>query len=322
MGKLVVFLLYDDVNVLDVAGPIEVFSQPCRNRPAGAAEPYRIMLVSAHGGPVRTSSGVVMHTEAFAALGDDAIDTLVVPGGVEAQPAVAGVAAATALLAPRAQRIASVCTGAIILAYAGLLGGRRATTHWRYVQQLHAADASVQIEPDALYVHDGPVWTSAGISAGIDLALALVEADLGHAAVMTVARQMVVFIKRPGGQSQFSAPLSAQSSDAQFADLHAWMAAHLAADLRVETLAERSHMSPRSFARHYTAKTGNTPARGVELMRLEAAMQQLIHADWPLKRIAAACGFGDEQNLRRVFQRHMGLNPLQYRERFGVQVAA
>jgi len=143
---------------------------------------------------------------------------------------------------------------------------------------------------------------------------------LGHSAVMTVARQMVVFIKRPGGQSQFSAPLAAQSSDAQFADLHAWMATHLADDLRVDVLAARSHMSARSFARHYTAKTGTTPARAVELMRLEAATRLLTEGDLPLKRIAADCGLGDEQTLRRVFQRQLGLSPQHYRERFAARL--
>ncbi|SMC21017.1 Transcriptional regulator GlxA family, contains an amidase domain and an AraC-type DNA-binding HTH domain [Andreprevotia lacus DSM 23236] len=322
MSRLIVFVLYDAVNVLDVAGPVEVFSQPCRNRPAGSAEPYRIVLVSEHGGAVRTSAGVQMQTEPLAMLAGAAIDTLIVPGGIEAYPALLPIAAMAAQLAPQARRIASVCTGAVILAHAGLLAGRRATTHWRYVQQLRDADASVQIEANALYVQDGPLWTSAGISAGIDLALGLIEADLGHNAVMAVARQMVVFIKRPGGQSQFSAPLAAQSADAQFADLHAWMAAHLNQDLRVEVLAEQAHMSPRSFARHYTARTGNTPARAVELMRLEAASQLVLESDLPLKRIAAQCGFGDEQTLRRVFQRQLDATPQEYRERFGARSPA
>ncbi|WP_211251691.1 GlxA family transcriptional regulator [Andreprevotia chitinilytica] len=322
MAKRIVFLLYDDVNVLDVAGPVEVFSQPCRNRVPGTLEPYQITLVSAAGGPVRTSSGVTMWTEPMAALVGERIDTLIVPGGVEAMSAVANVAKTVLSLAPQARRIASVCTGAIILATAGLLAGRRATTHWRYVGHLSAADATVQIENDAIYVQDGPIWTSAGISAGIDLTLALVEEDLGHAAVMEIARQMVVFIKRPGGQSQFSAPLLAQASDAEFADLHAWIAVHLMEDLRVERLAERVHMSPRSFARHYAARTGMTPARAVETLRLEAACQRLTETEASLKRIAAACGFGDEQTLRRVFQRKLGLNPLQYRERFGLRGTA
>lgn len=312
-ARNIVFLLYDDVNVLDVAGPLEVFSQPNRNGFTAERMPYALHLASLAGGMVRTSAGAAFATVALESLAGTPIDTLIIPGGL---PEEASVAAVLPGLAGRARRVCSICTGALILAAAGLLRGRRATTHWQYTAQLLQRDASIRVDADALFVRDGAVWTAAGISAGIDLALALVEDDFGHAVAMRIARQMVVFLKRPGGQSQFSQPLAIQSRDARFAGLHAWLRANLHRPLDVGTLAEQMAMSPRSFARHYLAATGQTPARSIMALRLEAASSQLLTGG-SLKQIAQQCGFGDEQALRRAFLREYGVTPQDYRQRFG-----
>jgi transcriptional regulator GlxA family with amidase domain len=314
--KRVVFLLHDDVNVLDVTGPLEVFSQACRM--AADAPPYCIHLVSLHGGLIRTNAGLELMTEAVSQFQGSEIDTLLLAGGGRHYLPFAPQAVVNWIAAHAAQirRVCSVCTGAFALAAAGMLAERRATTHWLAASELQRIAPQARIDADAIYICDGPVWTSAGVSAGIDLALALVEADLGHALVMQIARRMVVFLKRPGGQSQFSAPLAQQSKDQHFADLHAWIAGHLHEDLRVETLAARVNMTPRSFARHYRARLHCTPARHIEAMRLEVACGLLESGQATLKQIAARCGFGDEQNLRRAFDRQFGIAPLDYRQRF------
>ncbi|WP_437588312.1 GlxA family transcriptional regulator [Sorangium sp. So ce1000] len=317
--RLVVLLAFEGVALLDLAGPLEAFTVATALRAPGAPPPYRAIVASTAGGPVRTTTGLAVCAEPLAALDDEAIDTLIVPGsGPPEAPAVPpDLVAWLARRAPRVRRTCAVCTGAFLLAAAGLLDGRRAATHWRSAPLLAERHPRVRVDADSVYLRDGSIWTSAGISAGIDLALALVEEDLGHRAAMAVARQLVVFLKRPGGQSQFSAPLAAQAAEGgTFADLHAWMADRLAGDLRVERLAAQAGMSPRTFARAYTAALGQTPAKVVAAMRLEAACQAVAGTDLPLKRIAHQCGFGDEQNLRRTFLRRLGVGPLEYRERF------
>ncbi|MGQ7840931.1 GlxA family transcriptional regulator, partial [Burkholderia pseudomallei] len=213
-------------------------------------------------------------------------------------------------------RIASVCSGAFVLAAAGLLGGRRVVTHWSRCDELAQRYPDVRVEPDPIFIRDGNVWTSAGVTAGIDLALALVEDDLGRALALDVARYLVVFLKRPGGQAQFSAALSLQHEGGCFDELHAWAAANLGADLSVAALAARAGMSERSFMRRYREATGRTPARAIEQMRVEAARNLLADAPLPIKRIAARCGFGSEETMRRSFLRMLGVAPQAYRERF------
>jgi transcriptional regulator GlxA family with amidase domain len=317
--RLVVALVFDGVMLLDLSGPLEAFTIA-----AGAhagAPPYRTRVASMAGGTTRTSTGLVVVAEPVAALDGEPIDTLLVPGGgpPDAPAAPPDLVAWIARRAPRVRRTCAVCTGAFLLAAAGLLDGRRAVTHWLAAQLLAERYPSVRVDAESIHLRDGPIWTSAGISAGIDLALALIEEDLGHRAAMETARRLVVFLKRPGGQAQYSAPLAAQAAEGGgFADLHAWMADRLAGDLRVERLAAHAGMSPRSFARAYVAAVGRTPAKMVEDMRLEAACQALAGTELPLKRVAHRCGFGDEQNLRRAFQRRLGVGPLEYRERFAV----
>ena len=246
------------------------------------------------------------------------IDTLIVAGG-------AGVHAASqdkrliswlAGRASAARRVASVCTGALVLGAAGLLDGKRVVTHWAECEHLARCYPKARVELDPIFLQDGKVWTSAGVTAGIDMSLAMVEKDLGHAAAMAVARDLVVFLKRPGGQSQFSAALALQQSDSHLDDLHGWIAGHLAEDLSVPALAARARMGERTFLRRYSAAMGRTPARAVESMRVEAARQLLATTRLPIKRIAAQCGFGSEETMRRSILHKVGVTPSEYRSRF------
>ncbi|HYD99419.1 MAG TPA: GlxA family transcriptional regulator [Alphaproteobacteria bacterium] len=325
--RLVVLVAFDDVQHLDVSGPADVFSQAEElAAAAGAPGRYRIALVSPGGGAVRTSSGLMLLTEGLAAFSGrrDRIDTLIVAGGggvdrIAADGAAIGLLRA---LAGRARRVCSVCTGAFALAAMGVLDGRRAATHWRHCDRLRSCHPNVRVEAEPIFIRDGDVWTSAGVTAGIDLALALVADDLGRAVAMEAARRLVVFLKRPGDQAQFSAPLSVQlataarGADGRLAALQAWMAEHLAEDLRVERLAEQAGMSARTFARAFARQVGLTPARAVELMRLEAARRALEEGAADIKQVAAQTGFGDEERMRRAFIRQLGVPPTDYRRRF------
>ncbi|KVS16686.1 GlxA family transcriptional regulator [Burkholderia multivorans] len=314
----ILILAFPRAQLLDVSGPLQVFASVNelaleRGRPA----PYVPRIVAADAGPVETSSGVAVVADSLrsAARG---IDTLIVAGGKGVHAALrdARLVRWVRRQADRARRVASVCTGAFLLAEAGLLDGRRAVTHWTRCDELAARYPNVRVEADPIFIREGALWTSAGVTAGIDLALALVEEDLGRAVALDVARELVVFLKRPGGQAQFSAMLSMQRTDDRFGELHAWIAEHLSADLSVPALAERARMSERSFVRHYRASTGRTPARAVEQIRVEAAQRLLGETGWPVKRIAARCGFGSEETLRRSFVRVLGVSPQEYRERF------
>lgn len=321
--RRVVLLAYEGMNLLDLSGPLQVFATTNRLQGGGL---YRLHVVSAEGGSILTNAGLPVATESLAGLerelGSDpapAIHTLISPGGSVGDSFTIHAALVDWIRrhAAQAQRVCSVCTGAFHLAEAGVLDGLRVTTHWDWAGELQRRYPPLQVDADPIFIRQGRIWTSAGVTAGIDLALALVEQDLGHKAAIETARQLVMFIKRPGGQSQFSAPLASQATGAgRFAELHAWIAANLGEDLRVESLARYVNMSPRSFARLYVAETGRTPARTVELMRLEAARRALEETSLPLKRIATSAGYGEEQNLRRVFQRQLGVSPAQYRERF------
>jgi transcriptional regulator GlxA family with amidase domain len=222
--------------------------------------------------------------------------------------------------APRVRRLCSVCTGAFLLAAAGRLDGRRVATHWDWAARLEKLHPAIRVDADPIFIQDGSVWTSAGVSAGIDLTLALIEEDHGHRVAIETARQLVMFIKRSGGQSQFSVPLAAQSDEGgRFADLHVWIAAHIDEDLNIERLAEQAGMAPRTFARAYAETHDRTPAKAVEAIRIEAACRALEETKLPLKTIASRTGYANEQGLRRAFQRQLGANPIQYRERFSAR---
>ena len=237
-------------------------------------------------------------------------------GGVEAAAADPMIVKWVQARAKRARRIASVCTGAFLLAASGLLDGRRAATHWSYCAELARRFPRVRVESDPIFVRNGPVWTSAGVTAGIDLALALVEQDLGHTIALAVARYLVVYIKRPGGQAQFSEALSLQAADDKFGTLHEWINKHLGDHLPLPVLADQARMSERSFSRHYAEATGLTPARAIERLRVEAARRFLSESNLPVKRISQRCGFGSEETMRRSFQRLLAVTPQDYRARF------
>ncbi|HEV2673748.1 MAG TPA: helix-turn-helix domain-containing protein [Aliidongia sp.] len=318
--RRILMLVYPDVLLLDFGGPAQVFEQANElAREAGQPEPYRIELASLTGGIVPTDIGFGVNTMKS---GDDdgPIDTLLIPGGpgIWSQIDAGDLTRHIAMRARRSRRIAAVCIGAFLAGAAGLLDGRRAVTHWRHCADLARRHPDTTVEVDPIFLQDGPLWTSAGVSAGIDLALALVEVDLGHAMAIGVARRLVVFLKRPGGQAQFSAALAAQQADGagRFDRLHAWMAENLAGDLRVDQLAEQAGMSVRSFIRTYPAATGRTPAKAVELLRIEAAKRLLVTARLPIATIAHLSGFGDDERLRRAFQRSLGITAEDYRARF------
>jgi len=313
--RLVVMLAFAGVNAIDIAGPLQAFTSADKLR-APAPPAYRLITASDGGGSVETAPGLCIATEDLRALEGRVIDTLIVPGGLgEVTAGLEGLIGWLKGNGSSVRRLCSVCTGAFILGAADLLKGRRVTTHWSGSAILATRHPDVRVEPDCLYINDGHVWTSGGVTAGIDLALALIEDDLGQSAALATARQLVVFRRRPGGQSQFSAPTLPRPG--AFAALHAWMADNLKHDLRVERLADRAGMSPRNFARVYLEETGNTPARAVEALRLASACHVLETTDLPLKTIADGAGLGSEQNLRRVIHRQFGIGPTDYRERFG-----
>jgi transcriptional regulator GlxA family with amidase domain len=323
--RVVVVLAFEGVQLLDVAGPVQTFATANEIVQEARRAPYRVVVVSRRGGPIRTTSGLPLLTRRLAGATDTAgIDTLIIPGGSGVHDALKDARTLDWVRRRFAgvRRIASVCTGAFLLAEAGILAGRRATTHWKSCRRLQQRYPDILVDPDPIFVRDDRIWTSAGITAGIDLSLALVQEDFGRKVAMQVARHLVVFLNRPGGQSQFSASLEAQTAAAdgnapnRFAPLHGWIAEHLAGDLRVERLAEQAGMSPRTFARIYAAKIGSTPARMVEKIRIEAVRRCLEETDMPIKRIAAVCGFAQEERLRRAFARQVGTTPADYRRRF------
>ena len=315
---MIELLAFPAVQLLDIAGPLQVFASA--NDLISAARggvPYVTRVVGPGGEWVIASAGLGLATAPLPP-GNAELDTLIVAGGqgvheAAADPALVGWVRSRA---GRARRTASVCTGAFLLAASGLLDGRRAATHWSVCAELAARYPAVRVEPDPIFIRDGSVWTSAGVTAGIDLALALVEDDLGRAVALAVARQLVVFLKRPGGQSQFSAALSLQTGGDRFEALHGWINGHLADNLTLSTLADQAGMSERSFSRRYAKATGTTPARAVERLRVEAARQLLSESSLSNKRIASRCGFGSEETMRRSFLRLIAANPQDYRTRF------
>lgn len=316
----VVLLAYEHMNVLDLCGPLQALATATRYCGDGGGQArYDTVVASADGGLVMTSSGLPIMTVGLDTLDDLAIDTLIAPGGCkgETYSAPSKLVEWVARRASTVRRLCSVCTGAFLLAQAGQLQGRTVATHWEWAPRLRASHPGVEVDADSIFVRDGALWSSAGVTAGIDMSLALIEDDFGHQVAMDTARRLVMFIKRSGGQSQFSAPLLAQVKEpGGFRDLHAWIAANLRSPLTVERLAEQMHMSPRTFARTYTARMGATPAKMVESIRLEAACRALEASGLPVKSVADRVGYGDEQAMRRAFHRQFGIGPKEYRDRF------
>lgn len=310
----VIIVLYEGVQSLDVTGPLEVFAGA--GGAAGQPQAYRITTAAPGGGPVRTSSGLRL-------LADEDLDrvapahTLLVPGGTGTADPDPAVVRGVGQLAAGAERVVSVCTGAFLLAEAGLLSGRRATTHWAYCDTLARRFPDIDVDPEPIYVRDGHIATSAGVTAGIDLALALVEEDLGRDAALQVARHLVVFLRRPGNQAQFSTQLAAQLADRQpLREVQRWIAEHPEGDLSVDTLADRCALSPRHFARAFAAEVGVTPGRYVDSVRLEAARRRLEETEDGIEEIARSCGYGLPESMRRAFVRALSVPPTEYRRRF------
>jgi len=304
----VLIVVFDGVQSLDVTGPLEVFSH--------AGQAYRVRTASLAGATVRTTSGLRI-TPDEDLRGSAAPDLLLVPGGAGARRSDPEVVAWLRQHAPGAGRLASVCTGAFLLAEAGLLAGRQATTHWGYCAELAERYPDVRVNPEPIYIRDGNVITSAGVTAGIDLALALAEEDLGRDVALRIARELVVFLRRPGNQAQFSVQLSAQTaSRAPLRDVQQWIADNPAADLSVQNLANRASLSPRQFARAFTAEVGMTPGRYVDRVRLESARRRLEDTADGVEETARTCGYGTPEAMRRAFVRALGQGPAEYRRRF------
>jgi transcriptional regulator GlxA family with amidase domain len=305
----VLIVLFDGVQSLDATGPLEVFA---------ISGGYEVSTASLGGSTVRTTSGLRITPDAdLRELAGKPYDLLLVPGDSGAREPDPDLVAWIRANAPNATRIASVCTGAFLLAEAGLLSGKRATTHWSQCYQLAAQYPDVTVDPDPIFVKDGSVATSAGITAGVDLALALVEDDLGRDAALVVARQLVVFLRRPGSQSQFSTQLSGQIADrAPLRDVQQWIAEHPADDLSVGALAGRANLSARQFARAFAAEIGMPPGKYVVKARLEAARRRLEDTTDGVEETARVTGYGTAEAMRRAFIRELGVSPAEYRRRF------
>jgi transcriptional regulator GlxA family with amidase domain len=318
--RRIVFAVYEGVSLLDLAGPLEALRVASAFPTAGRGVTYECSVVSIRGGPLKTADSVGIVTESVRSLNRKSIDTLIVPGAFS----VDDVTRDRAIIrwvrrrAASCRRVCSVCIGSFLLAAAGQLDGRRAATHWMHASLLATRHPRVTVEPDAIFVRDGAVWSSAGVTAGIDMALALIEEDAGREVAMNVARVLVVYLKRAGGQSQFSALLTAQMASElePFGKLERWIAEHLKNDLTIDVLASRVHMSPRNFARAYAAKRGRTPAKAVEAIRVDAARRRLEETDDRIDAIAERCGFSGEEQMRCAFLRVLRIPPRTYRKRF------
>ena len=319
--RRVVMVIYPDAHILDVVGPLEVLTGSKLFLPEDS-DPYEVHVVAETAGRVGTTSGLTIEADQSfedASADHGPIDTLIVAGGhgtvqaLENQALLKFVSGAAAI----ANRVVSICTGAMILAEIGLLDGKRATTHWWWCPILAKQYPQVNVEPDAIFIRDGKVWTSAGVTSGMDLALALLEEDWGRDVALQVARYNVMYMMRPGGQAQFSANLLAQkANDERIAEILDHIIENVGEDLTVTSLAARIFMSERSFARKFKEETGSTPAHYVEMARLQAARVALEQSASNVDAIALETGFGNAERMRRSFQRHLGVSATDYRERF------
>ena len=321
--RRIVVAIHENVEILDATGPISAFAivnEFIEKHYSGLPLAYKCELIGKRPGPVGTSAGVALVADRSFAAEREPIDTLIIPGGpgTRTVAADAEIVKSVRRLSQKSRRVCSVCSGARILAEAGLLDDRTVVTHWASCEALAADYPSLSVAADRLFIRDGNIYTSGGITAGIDLALAMIEEDLGRDWALFVAREMVVYLQRPGGQSQFSAPLQAQFCDAaELKNIPNWIIGNLSNDLSIGALARRAAMSERNFARRFKEIMGVTPAKFVENARLEVARRRLEESDLPLARVAAEVGFGSGERLRRAFNRQYGVSPDFYRDRFG-----
>jgi transcriptional regulator GlxA family with amidase domain len=320
--KNVVFVVYPDFVLLDLVGPLQVFTHARKDSQSGPA--YQTYVVSFKGGQIETNTVVQIDSDPLANWLNEpqasSIHTLVIVGGDGAIPAAGNAAFVDQVrrVADRSMRVCSVCSGALILAATGLLDGRRAVTHWEDCDRLATQYPAVNVEVDPIYIKDDNVWTSAGITAGIDMALAIIKEDLGKPAAIEMARSLVTPMVRSGGQSQFSPELDRQAQDAkgQFASLHDWIANNIHRQISVADMAEHCGMSARNFSRRYTETMGTPPAKALEAIRVDVAREALATTGDGIKAIAANCGFQDDERMRRAFLRHIHTSPSQYRKQF------
>jgi transcriptional regulator GlxA family with amidase domain len=314
----VVFVLFEKTKLIDVTGPLQVFNDA---RLDSGPRPYGTILVSEQGGPIMTDAGILLATQRIREIGSMSVDTVLVSGG---HSAIAAASSETLLLAisdlaRHSRRIGSVCLGAFILAKAGYLDGRRATTHWELCHKLKSEYPMVRVQDDSIFEKDGCIWTSAGVTSGIDMALAMVEEDLGRKEAMRLARSLVLYLKRPGGQRQFSDLLRMQErgKSERFDSLLSWMTSSLSGDLSVPRLAEKAVMSERTFMRTFSKQFGTTPTRFVENLRVSAACKAIEGNECSLKQAVQIFGFQSPQRMRTAFHRQKGVSPLEYQIRFG-----
>lgn len=318
----VAVLAFPGVQLLDVIGPLDVFAEATKQ--LGGTKGYKVSVIGTSKDPIVGSSGIAIIPNLTIDEPGPAVDTLLVAGSPDVQIIAANPALQEWLrqVAPRARRHGSVCSGAFVLAAAGLLDGKQVTTHWNAASELAEKYPTLQIDPDRIFLKDGSTYTSAGVTAGMDLALALVEEDFGREIALRVARELVMFLKRPGGQSQFSAHLAAQVGErTAIKRVQSEILADLKADHSVNNLAKRAAMSPRNFARIFRQEAKMTPAEFVAKARVDAARRMLEDTQQPLQRIATQCGFETVNNLRRAFLRQLGTTPLEYRKRFKYEAA-
>lgn len=318
-------IAFDNAEILDVAGPLSAFAAVNEYIEEDYPEfiiPYDCEVLAKEVGPVLTSTGVALVAQRAYGRVRDHTDTLMVPGGpreaVRRAKEDPSLIKAVRRIGGQSRRLASICTGTFILAEAGFLKGRTATTHWSECRALNEEYPDTAVDPDKIFIRDDFVYTSAGVTAGIDLALAMIEEDLGRDWALTIARSLVVYLKRPGGQSQYSAPLTAQIQDAEILKgLPTWIVSNLSEDLSVASLAQRVAMSPRNFARIFRREMNTTPGRFVETARLDVARRLLEESGLPFETLARQLGYGNSERMRHAFKRQLGVSPDQYRTRFG-----
>lgn len=313
----IAILAIPGVQMLDLAGPMDVFSEAATLLRDEFA--YSLKIVGLSMGPVTALNGTRFLPDMSIEESLEGFDTLLIAGspGIRKFEDHRELVQWIVRESHHVRRLGSICTGAFLLGKAGLLNGRRATTHWNSTSRLAEMFPKVTLEPNTIFVKDGPVYTSAGVTASMDLALALVEEDFGRSVALRVAKELILFLKRPGGQSQFSVHLEAQVAEiGPIRDINEWIIDNISEDLSVETLAARLGMSSRNFARQFKRETGMTPGDYVEATRVEAARRMLEESDTPLKRVASMCGFADQSGLRRAFMRRINVTPVEYRQRF------
>jgi transcriptional regulator GlxA family with amidase domain len=322
-SKRIGFLVYPGMQALDLAGPMDAFAAAVREGGGRNERCYETVTIGLDAKIVAAESGLLVKPQ-YTRLTAPRLDTLVIPGGAGMRDprTAAKTAAWISSRARKLRRIAAVCTGVYGLAPTGLLDGRRVTTHWQHAQDLARRFPALKVDANPLFVKDGAFYTSAGITAGIDLSLALIEEDFGPSVALSVARELVVYLKRPGGQAQFSEPLQFQTQSAdRMADLASWIVANLQKDLSVEKLAARARLCPRQFTRRFKQAFGTTPAAFIESARIDEARQRLAGYHGTLERVASSVGFRSDDVFRRTFERRLGITPSAYRTRFGAQAS-